>query len=83
MTIFNKASLLYCTVSVCVDRERGRRKGMMSCFGGFSRSVGVMCYLESVNGRDERDGAERGKETKKKRQAHTPTPLMEDEGAAY
>ena len=24
---------------------------MMSCFGGFSRSVGVMCYLESVNGR--------------------------------
>ena len=56
---------------------------MMSCFGGFSRSVGVMCYLESVNGRDERDGAERGKETKKgegKKQAHTPMPLREDEG---
>ena len=34
---------------------------MMSCFGGLTRSVGVMCYLESVNGRaserDERDGA--------------------------
>ena len=33
---------------------------MMSCFGGFSRSVGVMCYLESVNGRDGGDGAEGG-----------------------
>ena len=37
---------------------------MMSCFGGFSRSVGVMCYLESVNGRDGGDGTER-EETQK------------------
>ena len=38
-----------------------------------SRSLGVMCYLESVNGRDEGDGAER-KTEKKGRSKHAPTP---------
>ena len=42
------------------EGRKEAQKGMMSCFGGFSRSVGVMCYLESVNGRDGGDGAEGG-----------------------
>ena len=68
----------------CVERGREEEEGNDVVFWRLlSVGVGVMCYLESVNGRDERDGAERGKETKKKRQAHTPTPLREDEGAAY
>ena len=47
---------------------------MMSCFGGFSRSVGVMCYLESVNGRDGGDGAEGGNAEGRREQRRNKRP---------
>ena len=56
---------------------------MMSCFGGLTRSVGVMCYLESVNGRasETKEMEQQRKKAARDARTHSRAPCLLTRGS--